>query len=33
LVKGRKDIEKRKLEKERDIKINEKREAKEFMKF
>lgn len=33
LVKGRKDIEKRKLEKERDIKRNEKREAKEFMKF
>jgi SsrA-binding protein len=33
LVKGRKDIEKRKLEKERDIKINKKREAKEFMKF
>jgi len=33
LVKGRKDIEKRKLEKKRDISTNEKREAKEFMKF
>jgi len=33
LVRGRKDIEKRKLERERDIKRNEKREAKEFMKF
>lgn len=31
LVKGRKDIEKRKLEKERDIKRQEKREAKEYM--
>jgi SsrA-binding protein len=30
LVKGRKDIEKRKLEKKRDIKIREEREAKEF---
>lgn len=30
LVKGRKDIEKRKLEKARDIKIREKREAKEY---
>lgn len=33
LVKGRKDREKRKLEKERDIKREEKREAKEYMKF
>ncbi|MBI5127253.1 SsrA-binding protein SmpB [Candidatus Roizmanbacteria bacterium] len=33
LVKGRKDIEKRKLEKKRDIAINEKREAKEYMKI
>lgn len=33
LVKGRKDIEKRKLEKQRDIKRQEKREAKEYMKF
>jgi len=32
LVKGRKDLEKRKLEKKRDISRNEKREAKEFMK-
>jgi SsrA-binding protein len=32
LVKGRKDIEKRKLEKNRDIKRNEKREAKEYIK-
>lgn len=32
LVKGRKDIEKRKLEKNRDIKRNEKREVKEYMK-
>ena len=32
LVKGRKDIEKRKLEKQRDIKIQEKREAKEYLK-
>lgn len=32
LVKGRKDIEKRKLEKKRDIKRNEKREAKEYLK-
>ena len=31
LVKGRKDVEKRKLEKARDIKIQEKREAKEYM--
>src|SRR3989304_8146979 len=29
LVKGRRDLEKRKLEKKRDIKINEQREAKE----
>ncbi|NTU73106.1 SsrA-binding protein [Candidatus Roizmanbacteria bacterium] len=33
LAKGRKDIEKRKLEKNRDIKINEKREAKEYVKI
>ncbi len=33
LVKGRKDIEKRKLEKKRDISRNEKREAKEYMKY
>lgn len=33
LVKGRKDIEKRKLEKERDVKKQEKREAKEYMKI
>jgi len=32
LVKGRKDLEKRKLEKDRDIEIQEKREAKEFLK-
>jgi len=32
LVKGRKDIEKRKLEKNRDIKRNEKREVKDYMK-
>lgn len=32
LAKGRKDIEKRKLEKNRDIKINQKREAREYMK-
>ena len=32
LVKGRKDIEKRKLEKNRDIKRNEKREVKEYSK-
>ena len=32
LVKGRRDLEKRKLEKKRDIKINEQREAKEYMK-
>lgn len=32
LVKGRKDVEKRKLEKKRDIVRNEKREAKEYMK-
>ena len=32
LVKGRKDLEKRKLEKQRDIKRNEKREAKEYLK-
>jgi SsrA-binding protein len=33
LVKGRKDIEKRKLEKKRDIKIQEEREAKEYVKI
>lgn len=33
LVKGKKNIEKRKLEKQRDIKIREEREVKEFMKF
>ena len=33
LVKGRKDIEKRKLEKKRDIKIREEREAKEYVKI
>lgn len=33
LVKGRKDIEKRKLEKKRDIKIQEKRMAKEYLKI
>lgn len=32
LSKGRKDIEKRKLEKSRDIEINENREVKEYMK-
>lgn len=32
LVRGRKDIEKRKKEKEKDIKREEKREAKEWMK-
>ncbi len=32
LAKGRKDIEKRKLEKERDIKREEQREAREYMK-
>lgn len=32
LVKGRKDIEKRKVEKQRDIKIREEREIKEFIK-
>lgn len=32
LVKGRKDIEKRKIEKQRDIKIREEREAKEYIK-
>jgi SsrA-binding protein len=32
LVKGRKDIEKRKVEKQRDIKIREEREAKEYIK-
>jgi SsrA-binding protein len=32
LVKGRKDIEKRKIEKKRDIKIREEREAKEYEK-
>ncbi len=32
LVKGRKDIEKRRLEKKRDIERQEKREAKEWMK-
>ena len=33
LVKGRKDIEKRKLEKKRDIKIREEREMKEYVKM
>jgi SsrA-binding protein len=33
LVKGRKDIEKRKLEKRRDIKLEQEREAKEFIKL
>lgn len=33
LVKGRKNIEKRKLEKQKDIKIREEREIKEFIKF
>ena len=32
LVKGRKDIEKRKIEKKRDIKIREEREVKEYIK-
>ena len=32
LVKGRKDIEKRKVEKQRDIKIREEREMKEYIK-
>ena len=32
LVKGRKDIEKRKLEKKRDIRIREEREVKEYVK-
>jgi len=32
LVKGRKDIEKRKIEKKRDIKIREEREMKEYIK-
>lgn len=32
LVKGRKDIEKRKLEKERDIEKQEKKEVKEYLK-
>lgn len=32
LVRGRKDIEKRKREKSRDVAINQKREAKEFTK-
>ncbi|HEX7542759.1 MAG TPA: SsrA-binding protein SmpB [Patescibacteria group bacterium] len=32
LVKGRKDIEKRKIEKKRDVKIREEREAKEYEK-
>ena len=32
LAKGRKDLEKRKLEKQRHIKRNEKREAKEYLK-
>lgn len=33
LVKGRKDIEKRKIEKKRDIKIREEREMKEYVKM
>lgn len=33
LVKGRKDLQKRKLEKGRDIALDEKREAKDYMKF
>ena len=33
LVKGRKELEKRKLEKNRDIKRNEKREVKEYLKI
>lgn len=32
LAKGRKDLQKRKLEKNRDVERNEKREAKEYMK-
>jgi len=32
LVRGRKDIEKRKIEKERDVKRQEKREMKEYLK-
>lgn len=32
LAKGRKDIEKRKLEKKRDVVLQQKREAKEYMK-
>lgn len=32
LVRGRKDIEKRKLEKQRDMARNEKREVKEYLK-
>jgi len=33
LVKGRKELEKRKREKARDIKLDEKREAKEYLKI
>ncbi len=33
LVKGRKDIEKRKIEKKRDMKIREEREMKEYVKM
>jgi len=33
LVKGRKDVEKRKLEKKREIEREKEKEAKEFMKF
>ncbi|MBI5123459.1 SsrA-binding protein SmpB [Candidatus Roizmanbacteria bacterium] len=33
LVKGRKDIEKRKVEKQRDIRIREEREMKEYLKM
>lgn len=33
LAKGRKDLEKRKLEKARDIKLREKQEAKEYTKY
>jgi SsrA-binding protein len=32
LAKGRKDIEKRKLVKQRDVRLEQKREAKEYMK-
>jgi SsrA-binding protein len=32
LVRGRKELDKRKLEKKRDIKIREKREVKEYLK-